>query len=198
MSHSKEGGTERMPVFVLVKHSLPEIDSEIPSREWRLSEEGQVRSRILAEKLGQYDLDVIVSSNERKAIETASISARRLNIPVEVVEGLHEHERRNVGFLEKECFEQLISHFYAQPAELVFGAETADTAYKRFSKSVKGLSERFPQDNLAIITHGTVLSLYVSRITQQDPFAMWKQLGLPSYVVLSRPDLNVVETCWNV
>ena len=187
-----------MPVFVLVKHSLPVVDSAVPSREWRLSEEGQVRSRILAEKLGQYDLDMIVSSNEPKAIETASISASRLNVSVEVVEGLHEHEHRNVGFLEKDRFEQSISRFYAQPAELVFGEETADTAYKRFSKSVKGLSERFPQENLALITHGTVLSLYVSRITQQDPFAMWKQLGLPSYVVLSRPDFNMVETCWKV
>ena len=187
-----------MPVFVLVKHSLSEIDSEVPSREWRLSEEGQVRSRILAEKLGQYDLDVIVSSNEPKAIETASISARSLNIPVEVVEGLHEHERRNVGFLEKECFEQSISRFFSRPTELVFGEETADTAYNRFSKAVYGLSDRFPQANMALISHGTVLSLLVSRVSTLEPFALWKQLGLPSYVVLSRPDLNVVETCWNV
>ncbi len=186
-----------MPVLVLVKHSLPEIDPAVPSREWRLSEEGQVRSRILAEKLGPYNLDMIFSSNEPKAIETANISAHRLNVPVEVIEGLQEHERRSVGFLEKECFEQSISRFYAQPAELVFGEETADTAYRRFSKSVDGLLERFPQEDLALITHGTVLSLYVSRITRQDPFAMWKQLGLPSYVVLSRPDFNVIETCWN-
>ena len=186
-----------MPVLILVKHSLPVVDPAVPSREWRLSEEGQVRSRILAEKLGPYNLDMIFSSNEPKAIETARISAHRLNVPVEVLEGLQEHERRNVGFLEQECFEQSISRFYAQPAELVFGEETADTAYKRFSKSVDGLSERFPQANLALITHGTVLSLYVSRITCQDPFAMWKQLGLPSYVVLSRPDFNVIETCWN-
>ena len=33
----------------------------------------------------------------------------------------------------------------------------------------------------------------MSRISELDPFALWQQLGLPSWVVLSRPDLGVVE-----
>ncbi len=187
-----------MPVLVLVKHSLPEIDPAVPSREWPLSEEGRARSRTLAQKLGRYDLDMIVSSNEPKAVETASISARGLNVPVEVVEGLHEHERSNVGFLEKDHFEQSIGRFYSRPAELVFGEETADAAYDRFSKAVHGVSDRFSQATLALVTHGTVLSLFVSRISGLKPFATWKQLGLPSFIVLSRPGFGVAETCWRV
>ena len=185
-------------MIILVKHSLPEIDSTVPANEWHLSSEGRDRSRVLAEKLGPYDLDMILTSIEPKAKETAEVVANHLEIPVEVVEGLHEHERRNVGFLEKERFEQSISRFFSRPTELVFGEETADTAYNRFSKAVYGLSDRFPQANMALISHGTVLSLLVSRVSTLEPFALWKQLGLPSYVVLSRPDLNVVETCWNV
>ena len=187
-----------MPVLVLVKHSLPEIDPAVPSREWRLSEEGRARSRILAEQLDQYDLEVIASSNESKAIETANISACRLNVPVEVVEGLHEHERSNVGFLEKDRFEQSIARFFSRPAELVFGEETADAAYDRFSAAVHGVSDRFPQTNMALVTHGTVLSLFMSRISGLKPFATWKQLGLPSFIVLSRPGFGVAETCWRV
>ena len=187
-----------MPVLVLVKHSLPEIDPAVPSREWRLSEDGRARSRILAEKLDQYDLDEVISSNEPKAIETAEILASVLDIPVEVIKGLHEHERSNVGFLEKECFEQSIARFFARPAELVFGEETADAAYDRFSKAVHGLSDRFPQANMALVTHGTVLSLFVSSTSGLEPFATWKRLGLPSFIVLSRPGHGLVETCWSV
>ena len=187
-----------MPVLVLVKHSLPEIEPAVPSREWHLSEEGRARSRILAEKLDQYDLDVIVSSNEPKAIETAGISARRLNVPVEVIKGLHEHERSNVGFLEKERFEPSIARFFSRPTELVFGEETADAAYDRFSKAVHGLSDRFMQANVALVTHGTVLSLFVSRTSALEPFSTWKRLGLPSFIVLSRPGFGLVETCWSV
>ena len=187
-----------MQMIVLVKHSLPEIDSTVPANEWHLSREGRVRSQILAEKLVQYDLDVIVSSTEPKAVETAEISARFLKTPVEVVDGLQEHERCNVGFLEKERFEESIGRFFSRPTEFIFGEETADTAYNRFSKAVYELSDRFPQANLALITHGTVLSLFVSRISALEPFALWKQLGLPSWIVLSRPDFGVVETCWSV
>ncbi len=187
-----------MPVLVLVKHSLPTIHPSVPSREWRLSEEGRVRSRILAEKLEQYDLDEVISSNEHKAIETAEILKSVLDIPVEVVEGLHEHERSHVGFLEKDHFEQSIARFFSRPTELVFGEETADAAYDRFSKAVHGLSDRFPLANVALVTHGTVLSLFMSRASALEPFPTWKRLGLPSFIVLSRPGFGLVETCWRV
>ena len=187
-----------MQTLVLVKHSLPEIDPAVPAKDWHLSEEGCVRSRILGEELDRYDLDLVISSIELKAMETAEIASGLLKTPMVIVEGLHEHDRSNVGFLEKERFEQSVSHFFARPAELVFGEETADSAHDRFSKGVYKLSDRFPRLNMAIVTHGTVISLFVSRISELEPFALWKQLGLPSWVVLSRPDLRVVEVCRSI
>ena len=162
-----------MSVLVLVKHSLPVVDPDVPAREWRLSDEGRIRSRILGEELGGYELDLVVSSDEPKAVETAEIAARVLNVPVEIVEGLHEHERGNVGFLEKERFERSIERFFRRPEDLVFGDETADQAHDRFSNAVNGLSDRFRHRNIAIVTHGTVLSLFVSRISDIEPFALW-------------------------
>lgn len=182
-----------MSVLVLVKHSLPLVDPGVPAREWRLSDEGRVRSRILGEELDRFDLDLVVSSDEPKAVETAEIAARVLNASVEIVEGLHEHERCNVGFLEKERFERSVERFFCRPADLVFGEDTADEAHDRFSKAVNGLSDRFRCEKIAIVTHGTVLSLFVSRISELEPFALWKRLGLPSWVALSRPDFRVVE-----
>ena len=182
-----------MQTLVLVKHALPEIDPAVPAREWHLSVEGCVRSRILGEELDRYDLDLVISSIEPKAMETAEIAAGLLKIPMKVVEGLHEHERVSVGFLEKERFEQSIRRFYEQPADLVFGEETADGAYVRFSKAVSGLTILHPRENIAIVTHGTVLSLFLSRNSVMEPFALWKELGLPSCVVMSRPGFDVVE-----
>ena len=37
--------------LILVKHSLPEIAENVPAHEWKLSEEGRVRARRLAERL---------------------------------------------------------------------------------------------------------------------------------------------------
>lgn len=182
-----------MQTLILVKHSLPEIDPSVPANEWVLSDEGRQRARILGKRLVRYNLDRIFSSTEPKAMETAGIANGSLNVPMEVVEGLHEHERGNVGFLEKERFEQSIRRFYEQPSELVFGVETADNAHYRFSRAVHKLTDRYPTENIAIVTHGTVLSLFVSPISDLEPFVLWRQLGLPSWVVLSRPDLDIVE-----
>ncbi|TRO49026.1 histidine phosphatase family protein, partial [Candidatus Bathyarchaeota archaeon] len=75
--------------LILVKHSLPEMVSTVPAKEWRLSQSGQVRCSALAEKLESFSPDVIISSTEPKAIETAQIVAHQLNKPLYTVEGLH-------------------------------------------------------------------------------------------------------------
>ena len=58
------------------------------------------------------------------------------------------------------------------------------------------LEEEYTAENLAVVTHGTVLSLYVTRMAGLEPVAFWKSLGLPSFVALSLPGfelLRVVE-----
>lgn len=184
-----------MQTLILVKHSLPEIDPSVPAKEWVLSDEGRRRAQKLGDRLDRYNPDLVFSSIEPKATETAEIAAGLLKVPMEVVEGLHEHERVNLGFLENDRFEQSIGQFYEQPADLIFGEETADCAYERFGNAVHRLTDRPPKENIAIVTHGTVLSLFVSRIADLEPFALWKRLGLPSWVVLSRPGFDVVEIC---
>ncbi|MDE0013893.1 MAG: histidine phosphatase family protein [Candidatus Poribacteria bacterium] len=151
-----------MSTLILVKHSLPQIEPEVPANQWRLSEEGQRRVQVLAQKLAQYELDLIFSSIEPKAIETAHIVAAALEKQVEIVEDLHEHDRRNVGFLEKQRFEASIAQFFAQPDVLTLGNETANQAYHRFSRTVVGITEEYADKNVALITHGTVLTLFVN------------------------------------
>ena len=71
-----------MPLLILVKHALPQIEPTIPAKQWRLSEEGQHLSRVLARKLVHYELDLIFSSVEPKAMETAHIVATTLEKPM--------------------------------------------------------------------------------------------------------------------
>ena len=166
--------------------------STLPANQWHLSEEGRLRCQVLAQKLAIYQLDVIVSSIEPKAIETAQLLASHLGKPLEVAEGLHEHDRSKVGFLEKERFEAAVAHFFSHPEALVLGNETADQAHRRFSQGVAGVLARYPSANVALITHGTVMSLFVSRLTALEPFSLWKQLGLPSWIILSHPGFELM------
>ena len=187
-----------MPALVLVKHSLPEIDSAVPANQWHLSQEGRLRSRVLGRRLVQYDIDVVVSSVEPKALETAQIAARSLHKPLKIVAGLHEHDRSNVQFLAKEQFAESIARFFARPTDLIFGKETASQAHSRFSRAVSGVSATYSKENVALITHGTVMSLFAGPIAGLEPLALWKQLGLPSWLVLSHPNFRLVEVCGRI
>jgi broad specificity phosphatase PhoE len=170
--------------LILVKHSLPEIIENVPAREWHLSEEGRLRAQRLAERLISYDPQVLVSSVEPKAIETAAIIASQHQIPMQILENLHEHERSDVAYRSKAEFEKSIREFFANPGELAFGQETADAAHARFSERVYSILDSNPEKTTVIVSHGTVISLFVSRLTGIADFQLWSELGLPSLVVL--------------
>jgi broad specificity phosphatase PhoE len=170
--------------LILVKHSLPDIVENIPAREWRLSEEGKLLAERLAYRLSFFKPDVLVSSPEPKAGETAEIMGRELGLEVRTIENLHEHDRSNSAYLSRQEFQNTLREFFLRPDQLVFGNETANQAQNRFSKAIQTILESNKNKTIAIVAHGTVISLFVSRLTGVSDFLLWKELGLPSFVVL--------------
>jgi broad specificity phosphatase PhoE len=81
--------------------------------------------------------------------------------------------------------------------ELVLGTETGAEALARFSASLdQVLADN--AGNLAVVTHGTVLSLFVSRLAGVDPVAFWGQLELPAYVVFAIPELRLLQVVYRL
>ena len=179
--------------LILVRHSLPEIDPAVPGRLWHLSAEGERRCILLAERLADYGLVHVVASDEPKAVETAQIVADNLGVPCHTERGLHEHDRSNVSDLGRGAFQQAVARLFEQPEVQVFGTETAVEARERFASALSDVLIRHPTGSLAVVTHGTVLSLYVGRQASLDPYTLWRKLGLPCFVVLDRTGLDLVE-----
>ena len=170
--------------LILVKHSLPQVRKDLPAREWKLSEDGRARAERLAEILKTHEIDFIAASAEPKALETARIVADQCDVNLEVVEGLHEHERGTTHYLHKSEFEAAVNKFFEKPDSLVFGNETANQASERFSNAIYSILSTHKNSKIAIVAHGTVISLFVSRLTGQPGFQVWTELGLPSLVIL--------------
>ncbi len=184
-----------MSKLILIKHAQPQVDPFMPARAWPLSEEGKRLCKLLADKLAAYEPGVFVSSTEPKAVETARIVAEHLHKPFEVADGLHEHDRSNVPFYSPQVFEQAVTTFFQKPTELVFGRETALQAQERFSRVVESVLEKYMDKNVGIVAHGTVITLFVAAHWEIEPFAFWKRLRLPSFVVMEREKVGfeVVE-----
>ena len=170
--------------LILVRHSAPEIAQKVPAQEWKLSAPGRTRATRLAELLRQYQPQVIISSKEPKARETAEIIAKLHKIELNVAENLQEHDRSNVPYLAREEFQASIHEFFLKPNELVFGKETANQAHARFYRSVHAILNDYANKTVIIVTHGTVISLFVSRLTRRSDFEIWNMLGLPSFIAM--------------
>jgi broad specificity phosphatase PhoE len=170
--------------LILVKHSLPEIVENIPAREWHLSEDGQVRAMRLADRLLAYDPEILISSVESKAKETSEIISKVHNLDVQIVENLHEHDRSQISYLSRHEFQTAVYTFFLTPDKLVFGNETANEAYSRFSKAVHSIIEIHKNKTAVLVSHGTVISLFVSHLIGISAFPLWDEMGLPGFVVL--------------
>ena len=187
-----------MRKLLLVRHSLPIITGDQTASLWQLSEEGRRRCERLGELLAADPPAAIVTSTEPKAIETGQIIGERLGIPVESAPNLHEHERPGTDLDTLEQFQAKVARLLENLGELVFGAETGDQARERFSAAVHDAMKRHPAGDLAIVSHGTVMTLFLAHVAALDPVPFWQGLGLPALVVLSYPELALLEVVTSV
>lgn len=170
--------------LILVKHSVPEIDRDRPANTWTLSDEGRLRAHRLVEELKSFGTELIFSSEQPKAKETAEIIAGGLKLETQIIPGLHEHDRSNVPYLSQDAFQASIRDFFQEPDQLVFGKETANQAYVRFYHAIHSILNENLNKTVVVVTHGTVISLFVARLTGSSDLELWSKLGLPAFVAM--------------
>jgi len=170
--------------LLLIRHAAPLILQDTPAREWSLSDEGRLACEEFAGRLASYRVTAILSSTETKARETAAILAVRLGLTPGMDADLNEQGRENVPYLGRPVFEAAIRRLFAEPDTLVFGQETATQAYTRFAGAVGRALAAHPDGDVALVTHGTVMTLYAELHAGIEPFAFWHALKMPDLVAL--------------
>jgi broad specificity phosphatase PhoE len=173
-----------MPKLILVKHARPTVTPDQPPERWPLSDEGRAKCAALAERVRPHGPAVVVSSDEVKASETGELVAAALGVPFEVEPGVREHDRSNVPQMRTPEFISYMALLFKKPGERVLGLESAGEALARFSDAIRAVQARHVGKDVAVVTHGTVLALYVADRTDEDPFTLWRRMGLPSFVVM--------------
>jgi broad specificity phosphatase PhoE len=178
--------------LILIKHARPQQVEGINPHLWELSDVGRVSCVTLAERLREWRPEVIVSSRETKAGQTAEIVSLALGVPWHVAEGLEEHDRSNVPIMRTGEFISSMAQFFRLRDALVLGDETAEEAEARIVAAVDKALAEHEGKSVAVVTHGTVLALYASARLGMDAFATWRKMGLPSFVVVE--DGNLIRT----
>ena len=170
--------------LVLVKHALPVLEPSKPAREWQLGAEGELQSKRLASRLRAFAPLRIVTNPEPKASTTGQLIAVELGLHVSSVDGLREFDRPVLPLMSQSEHERENAAIFADLNRRVLGAESGRDALHRFSEAIGAELARTGAQSLVVITHGTVISLFVAAHNQVNAFELWKELACPSFVVL--------------
>jgi broad specificity phosphatase PhoE len=170
-----------LPLLILVRHARPQIEPDVPPPLWRLSAEGRAAAAGLAARIAPFAPAAVLASTEPKAVETAEILAAPLGLTVAADAAFAEHHRPDWPFqLDPAAVRARVLRVLAEPALSVESAETGDAAVSRFAAGLAVQSAR----PLIVVTHGTVLSLYLGRKAWLEAAEFWRGLGAPEALIL--------------
>ncbi|PZE80644.1 histidine phosphatase family protein [Curtobacterium sp. MCBD17_032] len=148
-----------------VSHPEVIVDPAVRIQDWGLSSVGRARAARIPSLLPQPLR--IVSSSERKALDTAAIIAGRWGTEVEVDEDLGELDRSATGYLEPSDFEPTVDAFFAEPQRSVRGWERAADAQDRVERAVRRIAAQTPERGIAFIAHGGVGALLLASLRRE-------------------------------
>lgn len=156
-----------MDVVRYLTHPQVQIDPSIPVPEWGLSELGRLRVERLVAAGWLGGTRLVVSSAERKAIETADPIAAALGSALEVRPSMHENDRSATGFLPPAEFERVADRFFAEPHTSVRGWERAIDAQSRIAGEALEAVAKAPPGDVLLVGHGAVGTLLFCQLSGQ-------------------------------
>ena len=127
-------------------HTQIRVDPAVPVRDWSLTDEGRARVIRVTNAPWMSHVTRILTSSERRMVETAEIFAVRRHLRMEVNPRFHDSKRPLADFLSVNDLAIATDRFFFRPEESARpGWETAVEAQKRIVAAV--------EDDLAARTH---------------------------------------------
>ena len=179
-----------MSAVILVRHALPEIERGLASKLWGLSESSREDCVLLAHALPAPVAGAVVTSDERKARETAEVIALRLGLQVETDPRLAEVDRPQVW--DRDYREVAAAYLAGTPEP---GWEAREAVVGRFAAAVTDARVRAEGADVIVVSHGMAISLWVASVCTIDLPAWWRELTLPDAWRVD-PAAGTVEHLW--
>ena len=162
---------------IYLSHPEVNIDPDVAITDWGLSEIGTRRAMDLAHRLGDLSHMQVVTSAERKALETGWILAASSGRAIMVCPDMHENDRSATGYLPRAEFEETADAFFAALDVSVRGWETAQAAQARICAEVRRVAQEVPDLDLLFVGHGGVGTLLMCDLIQAPISRKFDQPG---------------------
>lgn len=164
--------------LILVRHAETKKNAlgklHMPGDHEGLSKKGRKQAKVLAKRLLDFKPQVVFTSNEKRAINTAEIIAKMLKVPYKVEPGLEE---RNWGDFTDRPWKDIVSvldrmslverYLFVPP-----GGESWKAFEKRLIVNVEKLVSE--KETIVIVTHGgaiRALMPYLLGVPREESFS---------------------------
>ncbi len=162
-----------MSIFYLVRHARA---GWTPDENRPLSAKGHADAERVADALQQLPITVIYSSPARRAYQTITPLAARLDLPIHTLPDLRE--RQLCGGAVKDFF-KAVEATWTDSSFTHPGGESNTAAQRRGVAAVRRLQEQHPTEHLVLATHGNLLALLLQHFDPSINYAFWKSLTMP-------------------
>ena len=176
-----------MATLYLIRHPLTQPDPAQPASQWALAPAGHEQvAALVAAPLWNIVTRIYTSGHGKARIVGEAIHHAH-DIPHTVIDDLQEAQRDH--FLDNEQFLAAQQRFFAEPDRApVPEWEMARAAGERFARAMQQILTTHPAaESLAVVSHATVLTLYVARLRGEAPsFDFWQTIGFGEVLAVDR------------
>src|SRR5258708_29268945 len=184
-----------MPNLYRIRHPKTHVAPARQPHEWVLSEQGRSQVRKLNEAPFWKTVRALYSSNQPKAIEAAKVIGKTHEIEIIALPGLAEVWRGKEVYLSAAEYDNVLARFFSLPHFSIEGWERATNALARFSETVKYLIDQHPGKSVAILSHGTILTLYTAMLDHQNPtLERWREIGFATVAAVEIASMLLVSS----
>ncbi|UYP47133.1 hypothetical protein NEF87_003418 [Candidatus Lokiarchaeum ossiferum] len=146
-------------IFFL-RHASTMVDLTIPSHTWELSPQGIQMSQEIAFFPHFSTVKHIYCSMEKKTYLTISPFAEQHKLLLDCHAGLDEVHFKGLPLSDPEQFKDLKFQCFQNLDLSISGSETFRRGLNRFKKTLSEIQQRHLSEDILIVSHGTILSLF--------------------------------------
>lgn len=162
-----------MTDITFLRHFATRVDPDVPVRDWELSAAGRRAEEEFLDGFDAERFEAVYSSPEAKALHTAERIADR-GPDLVVSEALHEVDRSGEGFVNDEAAYRAMVADWLE-GEAAFDWEATDAVRERVRAFAGAVADA--EGPVVAVVHGIWLAMVQARVTGDDPFELWSDLG---------------------
>ncbi|MEA3319671.1 MAG: histidine phosphatase family protein [Bacillota bacterium] len=147
-----------------------------------LSEKGYKDAERILALIQPDNINVVVSSPYKRAVQTVEGVAKHYNLEIEIFEDMKE---RKLTAKPAADFTAAIRKVWEEPNFAWEGGESNLDAQARGVKVIHHLLEKYEGKNVAIGTHGNIMVLIMNYFDKQYDFSFWNSLDMPDIYKLT-------------